>query len=86
MKSRHGDTKCLDMIIRCIAARRELLGLDPHKPQIAIQASNVQISDQSELRRQLLDDPDYLEYLRHQACATDSSPPRLASGSQPAVH
>ncbi len=73
IKSRHGDMRCLEIILKCGDGRRELLGLNPQKAQVAIQAENVQIVDQSELRRQLLYEPNYLEYLRQRAVDSDSS-------------
>lgn len=73
IKSRHGDMRCLDIILKCGDGRRELLGLNPKNAQVAIRAENVQIGNEAEFRSQLLYDPKYLAYLRNRAIDADSS-------------
>lgn len=72
IKSRHGDMRCLEIILKCGEGRRELLGLNPHKPQVTIQADNVRVDMQSELRKDLLYEPAYLDYLRSRALDADA--------------
>jgi hypothetical protein len=83
IKSRHGDMRCLDVILKCSDARRELLNLNPHKPQVTIQADNVRVDVQSELRKELLYEPAYLDYLRSRALDADAR--AVCQDGQPAA-
>jgi predicted transcriptional regulator len=74
MKSRIGDPRFLDVILKCNAARRALLDLDLAKPVVEVQNYGVPIEDLSELRRTMLADPDYVEYCRHLAIDADARP------------
>lgn len=72
MKSRTGDARFLDVVMKCIASRRELLGLDLAKPTIEIHNNGVQLADLLELRRKMLHEPDFVEYCRDRAIDVDA--------------
>ena len=72
MKSRTGDARFLDVVMKCIAGRRELLGLDLAKPTVEIHNNGVQLADLLELRRKMLHEPDFVDYCRDRAIDIDA--------------
>ena len=73
MKSRHSDLRCLEIIMRCSASRRAILGLDLAQPLVQINANGVvEPTDLTELRRKMLDEDAYLDYCRTGAIDVDS--------------
>jgi predicted transcriptional regulator len=73
MKSRVGDPRFLDVILKCSAARRALLDLDRAKPFVEITNSGIQTTDLSELRRTMLANPEYVEFCRQRALGENAS-------------
>ena len=55
MKSRHGDLRCMDVLLRCNSARRDLLGLDLATPTIELHNhAHLHEGDTLDERRQRL--------------------------------
>ena len=81
MKTRIGDPRFLDIVLKCGAARRALLDLDLAKPVVEVQNHGVAMAELGELRMTLLHDPDYIEFCRQRALDADTG--SVCQGDQP---
>ena len=72
MKSRIGDPRFLGIVLQCNSARRDLLGLNTTKPLVEVNNNVSSPADLTELRKQMLNDPNYIEYCRQRALDADS--------------
>jgi hypothetical protein len=71
VKNQHGDPRFLEQVQKCVAQRRALLGLDAPTLVAPVTPSGAPLSPETvivvrQLRAQLLDEPQYLDYLRQQ--------------------
>jgi Putative ATPase subunit of terminase (gpP-like) len=76
MKSRIGDPRFLDIVLKCTSARRALLDLDLGKAIVEVHNSGVPSADLAELRRRMLHEPDFIEYCQRRAADADTGPIR----------
>ena len=72
VKNQTGDPRYLDIIHRCIVQRCSLLGLEPKAPLVQVNTTGDVNLELSDLRKEMLHDPGFIEYLRSRALDADA--------------